>query len=74
MDQTIANRIAVETQRQNAGDWYPACGGTETVFRTRMGRRLLYCWQPTTGKHAYLDVDRDVILTTEEAQLALGVF
>ena len=52
--------------------WIPACGGTETAFNTRTGRRLLYCWNPGTGQHAYLDVQTDIILTTEEAQQALG--
>jgi hypothetical protein len=54
------------------GDWVPACGGTETEFRTRTGRRLLYCWQPRSGRHAYLDLGTDTILTDEEARLALG--
>jgi len=49
------------------GDWYPANGGTETPFVTRTGRRLLYCWQPRTGKHAYLDCETDMILTDAEA-------
>ena len=55
------------------GSWYPACGGTETVFTSRTGIRLLYVWQPTTGNHAYLNVDTDIILTDEEAQAALGM-
>jgi hypothetical protein len=54
------------------GHWYPACGGTETPFITRNRRRLLYCWQPSTGKHAYLDLDTDLILSDYEAQMALG--
>jgi hypothetical protein len=49
------------------GNWYPANGGTETPFYTRSRRRLLYCWQPSTGKHAYLDCDTDIFLTDEEA-------
>lgn len=53
------------------GNWYPACGGTETPFKSRSGLRLLYCYQPTTGKHAYLNCDTDIILTEEEAQAAL---
>jgi hypothetical protein len=53
------------------GDWYPANNGTETPFVSRNGKRLLYVWQPRTGKHAYLDLGSDVILTEDEAQSAL---
>jgi len=53
------------------GNWVPACGGTEQPFTTRTGRRLLYCWQPSTGRHAYLDVQTDIILTDDEAQEAM---
>jgi hypothetical protein len=45
-------------------DWVP--------FRTRDGRTLMYCWNPTTGEHAYLDCESDMILSTEEAEMALG--
>jgi hypothetical protein len=68
----LAATLAAADRRKEQGNWIPACGGTETPFRTRMGRRLLYCWQPSTGRHAYLDVDSDMILTDQEAQLALG--
>ena len=54
-----------EAKAQN-GNWYPACAGTEVPFVSRSGRRLLYCWQPSTGKHAYLDCDTDTILTDSE--------
>ena len=53
--------------------WVPACGGTETPFTTRTGRTLHYLWCPSTGQHAYYDVTRDVFLTNDEAQLALGM-
>lgn len=54
------------------GNWVPACGGTETPFTSRSGRRLLYCWQRSTGKHAYLDCGTDIFLTNDEAALAMG--
>jgi hypothetical protein len=54
------------------GNWIPANGGTETPFHTRTGRKLLYCWQISTGEHAYLDCETDLILSDEEAELALG--
>jgi hypothetical protein len=53
------------------GNWYPANGGTETEFRSRSGARLLYVWQPSSGRHAYLNLDTDIILTDDEAHLAL---
>jgi hypothetical protein len=56
-----------------ADNWYPASGGTETEFRTRGGHRLLYCWQPSTGRHAYLNLDTDIILSDDEAMATLGV-
>jgi len=58
--------------RSRNDNWVPANGGTETPFVTRTGRRLLYCWQPSTGRHAYLDLGTDLILTDEEAELALA--
>lgn len=54
-------------------EWVPACGGTETPFTTRTGRRLLWMWNPTTGEHAYYDVTNDVFLSDEEATAALAV-
>lgn len=54
-------------------EWIPACGGTETPFTTRTGRRLLYMWNPTTGEHAYYDVINDVFLSADEATAALAM-
>ena len=63
----------METQVNKQSDnWIPACGGTEVPFMTRTGRKLLYCWQPSTGNHAYLDCDTDIILTDDEAIAALA--
>jgi hypothetical protein len=55
-------------------DWVPACGGTEVPFKSRSGKRLQYVWQPSTGQHAYLDVDSDIILTNEQAEEALAMY
>jgi hypothetical protein len=52
----------------------PASGGTETPFKTRTGRTLLYCWDTNSGDHAYLDCDTDIILSQREAEEALGLF
>lgn len=48
------------------GNWIPACGGTEVPFFTRAGHKVLYCWQPSTGKHAYLDMGTDIIIPNED--------
>jgi len=56
----------------NANRWVPACGGTETPFKSRSGITLLYCWNPATNQHAYLNVDTDIILTDDEANFALA--
>ena len=53
------------------GEWIPANGMTEKPFTTKSGRRLLYCYQPRTGRHAYLDMGTDMILSDTEARLAL---
>ena len=46
-------------------NWYPANGGTETPFSTKGGRRFLYCFNPKQGKHAYLDLNTDMIVPNE---------
>lgn len=57
---------------RNADRWVPACGGTENPFTSRGGARLLYCWNPCSGRHAYLNLDTDIILAQEEAAILLG--
>jgi hypothetical protein len=54
--------------------WVPASGGTEEPFVTRSGLRVLYCWNPKTGDHAYVNVDTDLVLTQEEADEALCLY
>jgi len=55
-------------------NWYPASDGTEEPFISRSGKRLLYCYQPSTRNHAYLDVDCDIILTDEESRQYLQTY
>lgn len=69
----LAERLDVAQKKAEQGNWVPANGGTEQPFYTRAGRRLLYCWQPSTGRHAYLDCGTDLILSDEEAFVALGM-
>jgi len=73
MEKNVAQMIEEKVKKAEQGVWLPANGGSETPFFTRSGRRVLYCWQPSTGKHSYLDCDTDIILTDEEARLYLGM-
>lgn len=66
-----AIRKAIETF-QNV--WVPANGGTETEFVSRIGKRLLYCYNSALARHAYLDLGSDMILTDDEACIALGLY
>ena len=61
------------TEAFPTSDWVPACGGTETPFTTRTGRRLLYMWNLSTGEHAYYDVVSDIFLSSDEASTALAM-
>ena len=72
MERTIAQMIQARTEKAQQGNWVPANGGTETPFLTRSGRTLLYCWQATTGRHAYLDCGTDLILDDTAATILLG--
>jgi hypothetical protein len=67
MEKTLAEILKESDERKSNGNWIPASGGTETPFMTRSGRTLLYCYQATTGRHAYLDCGTDIILTDAEA-------
>jgi len=69
---TLKEMIDADNAKREQGEWIPANNRTETPFLTRSGKRLLYCYQPSTGRHAYLDMGTDLILSDEEAQLALG--
>jgi hypothetical protein len=63
---SVAAELERERMGRENGSWVPACGGTEVPFLTRTGHRVLYCWQPSTGRHAYLDCATDVIIPDAE--------
>ena len=63
---TIIEAILELDKLATQGNWIPACGGAEVPFNTRSGHRVLYCWQPSTGKHAYLDLGTDIIIPDED--------
>lgn len=62
----IPEILKAAEEKKAQGNWYPANGGTEVPFMTRSGRTLLYVWQPSTGKHAYLDCGTDMIIPDDE--------
>lgn len=64
---TLAEALDLKAAKDANGMWVPASGGTEQPFTSRSGRVLLYCWQISTGRHAYLDVATDTILSDEDA-------
>jgi hypothetical protein len=68
---SLVARVEARHRDRSQGNWYPACGGTETPFISRSGHRLLYVWQPITCTHAYLNCDTDIVLTDDEARQAL---
>jgi hypothetical protein len=58
-------------KKQSDGYWIPASGGAERPFKSRSGITMHYMWNPKTGKHAYLNVDTDIIMTDDEAEIAM---
>lgn len=70
---SLSALLAALASKAAQGAWHPASGGSETPFVTRSGRVLLYCWQPSTGRHAYLDCGTDLILSDDEAAAYLAV-
>lgn len=72
-EMNVADALTAMEDWRNQGEWVPASNRTETPFWTRTGRRLLYVYQSRTGRHAYLDVQTDLVLTDEEAAMAMGI-
>lgn len=70
---SIAQEAFRRAQQEHRDEWVPACGGTERAFTSRSGINLLYCWNPGQNRHAYLNLDTDIILTDEEARTVLGI-
>lgn len=67
---TVTHEFAIAIAG-NQDKWVPANGGTETPFKSRSGIRMLYCYNPALGRHEYLNVDTDTIMTDEEVQAAM---
>lgn len=71
---TLDELFQERDRRREQGNWVPACNGTETPFVSRSGLRLLYCWQASSGRHAYINCDTDIVLSDEEARAALALY
>lgn len=67
--ESVAAFIKRMDRWKRQGNWIPACGGTEKPFRTRTGHKMLYVWQPRSGKHAYLDTGTDMIVSDRDLHL-----
>ena len=67
-------RFEAEQKRLVNGHWYRACRGNQGPFVSRGGHRLLYCWQPSTGRHAYINLDTDIALSDDEARATLQTY
>lgn len=73
-ESNLSDILAAAKEKAENGQWVVGNGGTETPVTDRLGRRLLWCWQPSTGRHAYLDLGTDMILDDADAFGALGAY
>jgi len=71
---SVSYRLDKAQAKREQGNWVPACNGTEKPFVSRSGHRLLYCWQQSTGRHAYINLDTDILLSDDEARAALATY
>lgn len=60
-DMTRVTREFADAVVNKRDAWVPASGGSETPTRYPDGRTLLYCFNPGTGEHGYLDVETDIM-------------
>jgi len=70
--QEAMERIFSEACKNMTDIWLPGSGGTETAFTSRSGVRMLYCYNPGQNRHAYLNIDTDIIMTQDEASNAIN--
>ena len=54
---------------RDLGIFIPACGGTEVPFRTRSGVTVQYLYNPTTGEHAYINCETDILIPNDDLDL-----
>jgi hypothetical protein len=72
MTKSVADMLnEAQARRERTGRWVAACGGSETPMLVQ-GVRVLYCWNNGTGKHAYLNLDTDMIMLDGEFEALCG--
>ena len=59
-EHAVRREKAEQAARWSRDEWNPACGGTETPF-TYNGESWIYVYNGRTGKHAYLNLNTDMI-------------
>jgi len=67
-EKSLAELLDERQRKAEQGPWVVACGGEEPVMTVK-GTRVQYMWQPSTGRHAYYNLDNDLILTDEEIEI-----
>ena len=65
------NRFPTEAELENRGQWVAACGGSETPM-TINNVRVLYCWNTASKRHAYMNLDTDMIMDDGDFELLRG--
>ena len=56
--------------KARADRWVPACGGNEIPYRDKLGRMVLYVFNPATGKHGFLDMGQDIVFEDHDLTTA----
>ena len=56
----VADTLARVRREQEQGRWQVGCGGHEVPF-TYGHTRWLYVFQPSSGRHGYLNLDTDIV-------------
>ena len=59
---SITEILARREYEKSQGNWVAASSGTEKPFTTRTGHKVQYMWQPSTGRHAYINLETDIII------------
>jgi len=72
MTQSIADQLnEAQARRERNGRWVAACGGDEQPMLVQ-GVRVLYCWNTGTHKHAYMNLDTDIVMADGEFEALCG--
>ena len=61
----LLERLDAAEKAKADGPWVPGCNQLEKPFITRTGHKVIYMWQPSTGRHAYFDLESDLEIHEE---------